>query len=247
MASRSQSLKATGTERSNNFFILDQETSMDRQSAVELTAHRLQTKVGHTEKNRHRTLNVAVVMSHLIQVRSTVDFKTDSDEERALGCKSIWHRIAYDMALDENARIIERPRISMYERFDSARRHWQLVRSAVKACRKHLIDDHQIALFVVPRFVGQKAIQVITLDPDYVVNDAAKTASDIALECGDRRLRANIKSIVEQYHRMTGSRENVVAKIHELAEEHKRSNLPQGLFHFQTEPVAVNGESPPTA
>ena len=196
---------------------------------VARTLNRLQTGVGHTGKKRHYTTFVARVMKFFVDCGQTIDFEAESKEQLDLGCRSVWMWIGYQMALDRTGIPIVDP--TVVQRVNSAEMHWRPIRSAIRSCQQNLIDDFQVAMLITPRWVDKKGIEVITMDRTYMVNES-ENAFDLALKCGKKRLRSNIRMCIEHFDRMTGGREEVSGLIKQFADELQRDSLPQGLLVF---------------
>ena len=193
------------------------------------TLDRLANEVGHTGKTRHYTTNVAMAMKYLVDSGMTIDFKADSQEQRDLGCRNIWMWIAYNMGLDHHGAIITRP--SIVQRCESAGMHWKTVCHSIKSCRQHLIDDHQVAVLLVPRWAERKNIEVITIDPNYMVNES-ESAFQVAMKYGRKKLRSNIRRCIEHYERMTGGRGEITEIIKTYVDELQNESLPQAMLQF---------------
>jgi hypothetical protein len=116
--------------------------------------------------------------------------------------------------------------------WDSSKYHHGMVAGAVKEARQRLLDDHRMPLFVVPRYVGQKSIQVITIYPDYKVNEA-QTASEVALQRGPKYARAYLKKGMDRVEAITGSRVMISEMFHEIVKSLANETLSQGWFELR--------------
>jgi len=107
------------------------------------------------------------------------------DENGRIHFDTIYESIAFDLALLRN------PGMSLLEQYGAAseEKNDAEARAAITATRNWLENNMQLTLMAVSRYVGKKKTVVITLDPDYVINDDGHTAGEIWV--GNEKLRAS--------------------------------------------------------
>jgi hypothetical protein len=195
-----------------------------------LTLDRVQTRVGHTEKQRRYTTKAARIIKYLYDSGGTIDFQPESEEMKRIGLTTIWRKIAYDLGLDKDGMPVAK--LNMGIRWDSSKYHHGMVAGAIKEARQHLLDDHRMPLYVVPRYAGQKSIQVITIFGDHMVNEA-ETAKEIALKRGPQYARAYLKRGMDRVEAITGSRALISEMFHEIVKSLANESLSQGWFELR--------------
>jgi hypothetical protein len=203
--------------------------SIDGKTALLRTRHRLETRVGHSNKERHVPLLGAKVLRHLEERDGTIDFDPRSEQAMSIGLKTAWGQVAYDMALDRNLNTRANP--TVIDRCESARLHTGTIARAFYQIRRHLRDDHVYPLFILPRNFGSKIIEVITIQPEYQVN-AVQKAADLAIECGNKRTREFIRQVRDRYQLMTGQVDGFSLRLHAIVEEVSQEASLQPMLNF---------------
>jgi hypothetical protein len=191
-----------------------------------VTADRLENRVGYTQKKRHKVLTATVACWILQQSNYQIDLP--EEESRRLGCGNIWEYLGWKFPTrGEDFIPIDCP--TEFQRFQAAQMNGPHIRGGFGQLRKALLNDHRRALFMVPRHEDGKRTQIITLNPDYVVNDKGTTAAQMAEKRQTMRVKWSVRSGAEKIAAMHSTIDclaQLASSIQGVFQEIKDQGLP---------------------
>jgi hypothetical protein len=162
---------------------------------VKRTGERLETRVGHTEKRRHLKILSLLAFKALAYFDWTIDFQADSQESKERGLDNIWEHIAWHYPIGCDRLSIVQP--TERQRWECVNEHVDDFKNGFMDLQRHLIDDHHLPLYMVPRFVSRRDFEVITISPDFKVNET-ETAKEVCSRRTIKQARGHIGSVVRK-------------------------------------------------
>lgn len=202
---------------------------MDQLTMFGRTTERLANRVGYGHKQRHKTITPNVAAWMLRESNYLIRF--DPAEAKRVGYHNLWQFLAWRFPMGESFCPLAAP--NEVQQVDSMRRYARDVRSGFVQLRKALQRDSCRALFMVPRNPDGKNIEVITLDPDYPVNEAGMTASQLADRRERKRSRGGLQTTIEKRAAIRGSQDVLdvlAAEILQDLQEIRARGLPAPLL-----------------
>lgn len=187
---------------------------MNIESRVFTTVGHMQTHFGNREKRGDFTQQALFAHSALSLCRNeegepTATFVLDRrDHVEMWGFNTIYKAIAgtfHHRILLGGANEAYNPRATYSEMARNAEQFEQLYRQGFRSLNDKLTEEWDgVVIYGVPRTVTGGLIEVITLNPDYVVNDAGQTAAEIHMMRLQHQTKGQIKAKARQLAKTAG-------------------------------------------
>ncbi len=191
--------------------------------ALQSTYDRLDQWVGYSTKQRHICIGASMAALILKDLEFAIDVQLDSPEMKEEGFGTIYKYLMWKYPLDSNRCRIVRPTKS--QRYDSAKRHHNWLRSGFESLEDGLDADHHEPIFIVPRSSQKTRIEVITLYGNYQVNPD-ETARQIKELVDFRFVKNAAESFGHKVELLHGSRNGLIDQIAKEAERIAQLTLP---------------------
>lgn len=176
------------------------------------TQQRLLTRVGNSERERHIILQCALAGEVLNRQGGTIDFDASSEDVKRKGIRTIWEYIAFLYPCDSGMRLLVDP--SDRERWLSVEENAVVYRHGFTSLRQKILEHwrQNLYLYMVPRRREKSLIEVITINPDYLVN-TVDTAKDLVILRTDKQAQSVLQSSLERMEAVMGDRSTAANRL----------------------------------
>ena len=140
----------------------------------QILEHAMQFASKDRERNRHSLAATHALRSacgFLMMKNGTIDWC--GPEADNVGYETIYQYMAGEFFAKDG---------KYKAKVDCANEQAHIMKNGVNGLRERWLEMCGEILCVIPRYANRREIQIITLDPDYVVNEAGQTAEDVYFE-----------------------------------------------------------------
>lgn len=178
---------------------------MEYQKAMlQMTSEKIEAGYSDRMKREHDDQQSVIFAKALLSAGGTFEF---SEEHKKIGYSTIFEAMAADMH-EQGANL--KTKIRNGEEFE------QVYRNGCSLMNSKLMSHWSgFIIYAVPRNVNDKAIQVITMDGDLVVNPLGQTAAQIHAEREKKRSRGQLAASAKKLTRSVGQ-EKALATLTEI-------------------------------
>jgi len=158
---------------------------------LKASADRLEVRWGDRQKHNTREQYASVAVRLLYQCGGTFEF---TDELWDWGYRTIWQAMAGELV---------KPGANHKEKGELADEWAHKIQQGIYALSEVLYQDFGIQVLCVPRQKGDQRIRVVTVDPDFVVNDNGETAVQVwqrrELDRAGGQMKASTRKMARLY------------------------------------------------
>lgn len=154
----------------------------------QLLEHALTFASKDRERTRHSlaaTHSLRAACGFLMLNNGTVDWC--GPEKDVIGYETIYQYMAGEFFAKDG---------KFKAKADCANEQAHIMRNGVNALRERWLELCGEILFVIPRYSNRREIQVITIDPDYVVNATGQTAADVYFERDMKSMNGQMRGLL---------------------------------------------------
>lgn len=159
---------------------------------LKASADRLEVRWGDRQKHNTREQYASVAVRLLYQCGGTFEF---TDELWDWGYRTIWQAMAGELV---------KPTANQKEKGELADEWAHKIQQGIYALNEVLYQDFALQVLCVPRNKGDQRIRVVTVDPDFVVNDNGDTAVQIWQKREVDRAGGQMKASTRKMARLYG-------------------------------------------
>jgi len=111
------------------------------------------------------------------------------------------------------------------EKAEQANENAHIFRNGFNRLKERMLEEWETPLYVIPRNIGQRDIEIITLDAGYVVNAQGQLALEVAMQRDNKQIGNKLKACYSRTAIMYGA-ENAKAQITASVHQIMASPLP---------------------